>query len=135
MASGDNLDRQLADKAGEPTSEEIVAAFRRLADDPDSWKAVPHQNSAIEGVLEITPSMVPYIAARWVESGGLMSYGSVRSEVGHLLTNCLDNILRGAKPSDVPVPQIRNFELAINHRTAKALGLTIPPPLLRGRIR
>ena len=67
----------------------------------------------------------------WVESGGLMSYGPVLSEFGRSFAECVDKILRGAKPADVPVQQPTKFELIINLKTAKALGLTIPPALLQ----
>jgi len=67
----------------------------------------------------------------WVEGAGLMSYGPLRSEIEHLWAECVDKILRGAKPADVPVQQPTKFEFAINLKTAKALGLTIPPSLLQ----
>jgi putative ABC transport system substrate-binding protein len=66
----------------------------------------------------------------WVEAGGLMSYGVVQAEISRRLAECVDKILRGAKPSEVPVQQPTQFELVINIRTAKALGLTIPQSLL-----
>jgi putative tryptophan/tyrosine transport system substrate-binding protein len=67
----------------------------------------------------------------WAEAGGLMSYGPLESEFHGGLAECVDKILRGAKPADVPVQQPTKFELVINLKTAKALGLTIPPSLLQ----
>jgi putative ABC transport system substrate-binding protein len=60
-----------------------------------------------------------------------MSYGPLSAELWRGLAQRVDKMLRGAKPSDVPVQQPAQFELAINLKTAKALGLTIPPSLLQ----
>jgi len=66
----------------------------------------------------------------FVEMGGLMSYGSNRGALAARVAVYVDKILRGAKPADLPVEQPTNFELVINLKTAKTLGLTIPPSLL-----
>jgi putative ABC transport system substrate-binding protein len=66
----------------------------------------------------------------YVEAGGLMSYGPNLSEQFRRAATYVDKILKGAKPDDLPVEQITTFELFINDRTAKALGLTIPQSLL-----
>jgi putative ABC transport system substrate-binding protein len=72
---------------------------------------------------------LPAIYSRrdFVESGGLMSYGPDRTEVFRRLASMIDKILKGTKPSDIPVEQPTKFELMINLKTAKALDLTIPP--------
>jgi putative ABC transport system substrate-binding protein len=67
----------------------------------------------------------------FVDAGALMSYSSRRTERFHRLAWYVDRILKGTKPTDLPVEQPTSFELVINLRTAKALGLAIPQSLLR----
>jgi len=66
----------------------------------------------------------------YVDAGGLMSYGATTSEIYTTAAEQIAKILNGARPSDLPLQQATRFELVINNRTAKALGLTIPPALL-----
>ena len=71
-----------------------------------------------------------YVFREDAEAGGLISYGaSVREQVRRAAT-FVDKILEGAKPADLPVEQARTFELVVNARTAKALGVTLPQALL-----
>ena len=65
-----------------------------------------------------------------VREGGLLSYGPIRVEVFGAMIAKIDRVLAGAKPSDLPVEQPTKFELVVNLKTAKALGLTIPPSVL-----
>jgi putative ABC transport system substrate-binding protein len=71
-----------------------------------------------------------YAFKYYVEAGGLMSYGIDFPAVGIIVANMVDRILKGEKPSEMPIFQPIKFELAINLKTAKALGLTVPAALL-----
>jgi putative ABC transport system substrate-binding protein len=66
----------------------------------------------------------------FVEHGGLAAYAAADEQLGRQAARLVDKILRGAKPADLPVEQPTKFELAINMKTARTLGLTIPPSVL-----
>jgi putative ABC transport system substrate-binding protein len=74
---------------------------------------------------------LPAIHPSWdfVQAGLLMSYGAGPDSLGRL-AGYVDRILKGARPADLPIEQPTEYKLAVNLKTAKALGLTIPPSLL-----
>jgi putative ABC transport system substrate-binding protein len=80
---------------------------------------------ALEGRLPVMSEF-----SRVVEAGGLISYGPDLSDLFARAASYVDKILNGAKPTDLPIEQPTKFELIINLKTAKALGVTVPPPLL-----
>jgi putative ABC transport system substrate-binding protein len=81
------------------------------------------------GAKHRLPGVYPY--RELVEAGGLMSFGPSYPGMHRRAAHYVDKILKGSKPADLPVEQPATFELIINLKTAKALGLTIPPSLLR----
>ena len=71
-----------------------------------------------------------YTNRRLTDNGGLMSFSPENAAMNRGAAVYVDKILRGARPSDLPVEEATKFEFVINLKTAKALGLTIPPALL-----
>ena len=70
------------------------------------------------------------ISTRFTEAGGLMAYGPTRPEFGRRLAVYIDKILKGANPGELPIEQPSKFELVVNLKAARTVGLTLPPSLL-----
>jgi len=86
------------------------------------------QTSRARGAGRGLPTI--YARSRFADAGGLMSFGSNQTDLLHRAATYVDKILKGANPADLPVEQPRKFNFVINLKTAKALGLTIPPEIL-----
>lgn len=120
------------------TAEDVEPAIERFARVPDGGlivlpDAFTNTNSALLVALAARYQLpAVYWIRGYVEEGGLMSYGSDRVDELRLAATYIDRILRGAAPADLPVQTPTKFETVINLRTAKALGITIPPLLLAG---
>jgi len=116
---------------------EFAAAFRGMVKSRDQGVLVMstpftfvHRREIVDLAAEQRIAAV-YEFHLFVEQGGLMSYGVNIPEMSRRGAVYVDKILRGAKPGDLPIEQPTKFEFAINLKTAKALGLTIPPSLLQ----
>jgi ABC-type uncharacterized transport system substrate-binding protein len=83
-------------------------------------------------ILAAARSKVPavYIASGFVRDGGLLSYGADQVDTFRRAATYVDRILRGAKPGDLPVQLPVKYEMVLNLKTAKALGLAVPPSIL-----
>ena len=121
---------------GPSNAAELEAALTELAKRrPDALLVTvePFTRRHLARILEFCgshhiPSM--FEESTYVEAGGLMSYGPDLREIFRRAAVYVDKILKGVKPADLPIEQPTKFELVINLKTAKALGLTIPPSVL-----
>jgi len=110
----------------------FAAATRERADAMQVYGDLIFSAHRTQIVALAAKSRLPvlYLYKADVVAGGLMSYGPILSDVLRRAATYVDKILKGAKPGDLPVEQPTKFELVINLKTAKALGLTIPQSLL-----
>jgi len=115
------------------TEGEIDAAFVELQAGGLIVQADPLFNSRREQLVGLASRRaMPAISAwrEFAEAGGLISYGASRTGGWHKIGIYVGKILNGAKPADLPVEQPTRFDLVVNLKTAKALGLTVPPSIL-----
>jgi len=118
------------------TSDEYEGAFAAMMQRQPNAFVTTNDGLILQHITQIIdfvakhrlPAM--YQSKENVEVGGLMAYGAILSDLFRRSAWYVHRILQGAKPADLPIEQPTNFELSINLKTAKALGLTIPPTLL-----
>ena len=115
---------------------ELDVVFAVMSKDrPDAFLAlvdpvlISYRNRIIDFLLKNRLPAV-FQSSDWVEAGGLMSYGPDYPDLFRHAATQMDKILNGAKPADLPVEQPTKFEFVINLKTAKQIGLTIPPNVL-----
>jgi ABC-type uncharacterized transport system substrate-binding protein len=116
-----------------PTLETAFAGLRRRRPDALMTTADPLIASYRTLIVDFATGnrfISMYGDREYVKVGGLMFYGTSTTDMWRQAANYIDRILRGAKPRNLPVEQPTKFELIINMKTAKALGLTIPQSLL-----
>jgi putative tryptophan/tyrosine transport system substrate-binding protein len=114
------IDRAITAVAGEPKGGLIV--------NPDAFTGANRSLIISLAARYRLPAVYPY--RYWAVDGGLISYGHDANEPWRRAPSYVDKILKGASPADLPIQQPTKFELIINLKTAKTLGLTIPPRLL-----
>ena len=113
-------------------NEEFESAFAAMERDrPDAIIVQPSLPSKRAAELALQHRVPAVSVPRWfVDQGGLMSYSAIYADLFHKAAVYVDKILKGAQPADLPVEQPTRFQLVINMKTAKALGITVPATLL-----
>jgi putative ABC transport system substrate-binding protein len=116
-ANESEIDTAFATLAKEPSMPVVVGTDNLFTDRPDRLVTLAARHTI--------PAMYPY--RYFAAAGGLMSYGADLADAYRVVGAYAGRILEGAKPADLPVQQLVKVELAINLKTAKALGITFPP--------
>jgi putative ABC transport system substrate-binding protein len=115
--------------------EDLSPAFAALGAKPDALYVVGNAllnsyRSEITALALDARLATIFNNSSWPATGGLMSYGPDFTDLWRRSADYVDKILRGTKPADIPVEQPTKFELVVNMKTAKTLGLVVPPTLL-----
>jgi len=119
-----------------PTADELARAFASMTAQPPQAILVFADGFAVQNrhsIIDFAMSQRAPVVPGWpvfAQSGALCTYGPRLADSYRRLASYVDKILKGAKPADLPIEQPTKFETVINLRTAKTLGLTIPPSLL-----
>jgi putative ABC transport system substrate-binding protein len=120
VRSKDGIEGVIAEQARRPGGGLIVT--------PDPFNVANRDLIVAQATRYRVPTI--YFNRAFADSGGLIVYGDVFAEQFREAAGYVDRVLKGAKPADLPVQTPTKFELIINLRTARALGLTVPPTLL-----
>jgi putative ABC transport system substrate-binding protein len=122
---------------GVPEIDELATAEKRIAKEKfdaalvESHHALLHHRRLVVDLLARSRLPTIFPSRDYVEAGGLMSYGPSTVEIQRQMARVVDRLLRGTKVADLHIEQPTKFELVINRKTAKTLGLTIPQSLLQ----
>jgi putative tryptophan/tyrosine transport system substrate-binding protein len=128
-----NMELQLVELRG---PKDLEGAFRTLTDaHPDALYVVSSRHTVlnIPRIVEFAKgSRIPLAGGwgAWARAGGLLSFGPNMTEMAHRTAEYVDKIIKGAKPADLPIQQPTRFELIINAKAAKEMGLDVSPILL-----
>ena len=113
--------------------EQAFSAMKKMGAEALVTINSPHLTTQLNRIVELAAQNgLPTMSSesRWTKAGGLISYGVSYAHLYRRAANYVDKILKGNKPGDLPIEQPTKFDLVINLKTAKALGLDVPPMLL-----
>jgi putative ABC transport system substrate-binding protein len=134
-AAAFGMQAQVVDVSGKGDFEPAFAAIRRANTESILLPPEPLIRSNRDAIADFAQTHGLPLAvtgsSRYLPASGLISYGPTTAQYAQITARYVDRILKGAKPGDLPVEQPSRFELVINLKTAKALGLTIPQALLQ----
>jgi ABC-type uncharacterized transport system substrate-binding protein len=134
LAAGDAASESTREVRAVDDFERVFAAQNKQRPDglyvPAASPLMTANRKRIAGLASKSQLPSMHGSREYVEAGGLMSYGADRVDIYRCVAYFVDRILKGAAPADLPVEQPKKFELVINLKTAKQIGLTIPQRVL-----